>query len=113
MGFALIIALGLANRFIGDIEAQAGRHEGAIETWRRIESQDPQYLSLVGQRLIDSYRALARVREGLTLLAGYLTQYPSVDLLDLVFDLSVELDGAQAAYRVVRDELAVQGQTVV
>jgi lipopolysaccharide biosynthesis regulator YciM len=94
-----------ATMILGDIEAQAGRHEVAIETWRRIESQDPQYLSLVGQRLIDSYRALSRVREGLTLLAGYLTQYPSVDLLDLVFDLSVELDGAQAAYRVVRDEL--------
>jgi lipopolysaccharide biosynthesis regulator YciM len=94
-----------ATMILGDIEAAAGRHDGAIEAWRRIESQDPQYLSLVGQRLIDSYAALGRSREGLTLLAGYLSQYPSVDLLDLVFALTVEQDGAQAAYRMVRDEL--------
>ena len=94
-----------ASIILGDIEVFAGGHELAIEIWRRIESQDPQSLSLVGQRLFDCHAQLGRMREGLTLLKGYLSQTPSIDLLDLVFDLSVEQEGAQAAYRLVRDEL--------
>ncbi len=94
-----------ATMILGDIEVGAGRHAEAIEQWRRIESQDPQFLALVGARLADSYRALGAPGEGLTLLAGYLERYPSLDLLDLVFDLKVELEGAEPAYRLVREEL--------
>ena len=35
----------------------------------------------------------------------YLERYPPVDLIDLVFDLMVEHDGVEAAYRLVREEL--------
>ena len=94
-----------AAMILGDIEAGGARHAEAIEHWRRIESQDPQFLALVGARMIESYRALKATREGLTLLAGYLERYPSLDLLDLVFDLKVELEGVEPAYRLVRDEL--------
>ena len=45
------------------------------------------------------------MEEGLTLLAGYLERYPSLDLLDTVFQSVLETQGAEAAYRVVRDEL--------
>jgi len=94
-----------ATMILGDIEAGGGRYATAIDHWCRIESQDPQFLALVGTRLIESHRALNTTREGLTLLAGYLDRYPSLDLLDLVFDLKVELEGAEPAYRLVRDEL--------
>ena len=94
-----------ATMILGDIEAGGARHTEAIEHWRRIESQDPQFLALVGARMLASYRALNATREGLTLLAGYLERYPSLDLLDLVFDLKVELEGVEPAYRLVRDEL--------
>jgi len=94
-----------ATMILGDIEAGGGRYATAIDHWCRIESQDPQFLALVGTRLIESHRALNTTREGLKLLAGYLDRYPSLDLLDLVFDLKVELEGAEPAYRLVRDEL--------
>lgn len=94
-----------ATMILGDIEAGGARHTEAIEHWRRIESQDPQFLALVGARMLASYRAVNATREGLTLLAGYLERYPSLDLLDLVFDLKVELEGPEPAYRLVRDEL--------
>jgi len=46
-----------------------------------------------------------RRSEGLQLLRGYLDRYPSLDLLDVVFELVLESDGPVVAYDLVRDEL--------
>lgn len=94
-----------ASLLQGDIEAQQDRIEAAIACWQRIEQQDPTYLALVAQRLLDAYRKLERRDEGLQLLRGYLERYPSLDLLDVVFQLVLESEGANAAYILVRDEL--------
>ncbi len=94
-----------ASLLQGDIEAQQGRTEEAIACWQRIEQQDPTYLALVAQRLLEAYRKLVRRDEGLRLLRGYLERYPSLDLLDVVFQLVLESEGADAAYSLVRDEL--------
>jgi lipopolysaccharide biosynthesis regulator YciM len=94
-----------ASLLQGDLEVQQDKAAAAIECWQRIEQQDPTYLALVAQRLLDAYRKLDRREEGLQLLRGYLEHYPSLDLLDVVFQLVLEADGADAAYRLVRDEL--------
>jgi lipopolysaccharide biosynthesis regulator YciM len=94
-----------ASLLQGDIEAQQERSEDAIACWLRIEQQDPSYLALVAQRLLDAFRRLERRNEGLILLRGYLEHYPSLDLLDVVFQLVLESEGAEAAYFLVRDEL--------
>ena len=94
-----------ASLLQGDIEAQQDRVEEAIACWQRIEQQDPTYLALVAQRLLDAFRKLDRRDEGLQLLRGYLERYPSLDLLDVVFQLVLESEGADAAYALVRDEL--------
>lgn len=94
-----------ANMIAGDIAAQQGAHAEAIECWRRVETQDPRYLSLVAGKIIDSHRILGSSEAALRLICGYLNAYPSVDLLDVVFRLSLEIDGADAAYRLVRDEM--------
>ncbi|MQY50369.1 lipopolysaccharide assembly protein LapB [Rhodocyclus tenuis] len=94
-----------ASLLLGDLEAQAGNDGQAIEAWQRIEQQDPAYLALVAQRLLDAYRRQDRREEGLQLLRSYLEHYPSLDLLDVVFQLVLEGDGADAAYCLVRDEL--------
>ena len=57
------------------------------------------------RRLLEAYRELGNLEEGLTLLSGYLEHYPSLDLLDAVFQHTLEAKGAGAAYRLVRDEL--------
>ena len=90
---------------LGDLERAAGNPEGAIEHWKRIESQNPPYLALAAQRLLDVHRDAGRLEEGLTLIAGYLERYPSLDLLDSVFQYTLDAKGATAAYRLVRDEL--------
>jgi lipopolysaccharide biosynthesis regulator YciM len=94
-----------ASLLQGDIDAQQERLEEAIVCWQRIEQQDPTYLALVAKRLLDAFRRLARRDEGLLLLRGYLERYPSLDLIDVVFQLVLEAEGAEAAYGLVRDEL--------
>jgi lipopolysaccharide assembly protein B len=94
-----------ASLQLGDLERAAGRLDAAIEQWKRIESQNPAYLALVAQRLLEAHREAGRAGEGLTLLADYLERYPSLDLLDTVFQQTLEVEGPEAAYRLVRDEL--------
>ena len=94
-----------ANVLLGDIRAAAGDHEAAIEAWKRIEQQNPAYLALVAQRLLESYRALGKQDEGLTLLRGFLASSPSLDLLDVAFQSTLEEQGPEAAHKLVRDEL--------
>ena len=89
----------------GELLLQEGNPVGAIEAWQRIEQQDPAYLALVAQRLLETYRKLNRRDEGVALLRGYLEHYPSLDLLDIVYQQVLESDGNEAAYRLVRDEL--------
>jgi len=90
---------------LGDLERAAGSLDRAIENWKRIESQNPAFLALVAQRLLEAHREAGKFDEGLTLLAGYLERYPSLDLLDAVFQYTLESKGAEAAYKLVRDEL--------
>lgn len=94
-----------ASLLQGDIEIQQERCAEAIACWQRIEQQDPTYLALVAQRLLDAYRKMNRRDEGLQLLRGYLERYHSLDLLDVVFQLVLESEGADTAYALVRDEL--------
>jgi len=53
-----------ANIILGDVLAGSGDQRGAIEAWKRIEQQNPEYLALVAQRLLESHRALGRAEEG-------------------------------------------------
>jgi lipopolysaccharide assembly protein B len=94
-----------ASLLLGDLEKNQGNLDAAIEHWKRIESQNPAYLALVAQRLLEAYRDAGRAEEGLTLLAGYLERYPSLDLLDTVFQQTLEAKGPEQAYALVRDEL--------
>lgn len=89
----------------GDLERSAGNLDLAITNWKRIETQDPAYLALVAQRLLDAFRDTGRLEEGLTLLSGHLERFPSLDLLDTVFQYTLDTKGAEAAYTLVRDEL--------
>ena len=94
-----------ASLLLGDLQFQQDQFAAAIASWQRIEQQDPLYLTLVAKRLLDAFRKQDRREAGLQLLRGYLDHYPSLDLLDVVFQLELESSGPEAAYRLVRDEL--------
>ncbi|MBI4206120.1 MAG: lipopolysaccharide assembly protein LapB [Betaproteobacteria bacterium] len=94
-----------ANLLLGDLETSLGNTEAAIEAWKRIESQNPAYLALVAEKLLAAFTRSDRLEEGLNLLRGYLAKYSSLDLLNTVFQGTLEKSGAEDAYRLVRDEL--------
>ncbi|MFZ5556973.1 MAG: lipopolysaccharide assembly protein LapB [Pseudomonadota bacterium] len=94
-----------ANVLLGDLESAQGNFEDAIAAWKRIEGQNPAYFALIADKFMDAYRRVGRAPEGLQLLRGYLAAQPSVDLLDCVFRATLETQGAEAAHRLVREEL--------
>jgi lipopolysaccharide biosynthesis regulator YciM len=94
-----------ANMLLGDLEAGIDQPAVAIEAWKRIESQNPAYLALVAERLLTAFKQMGRIDEGLNLLRGYLEKYPSLDLLNAVFQVMLERQDAASAHRLVRDEL--------
>jgi lipopolysaccharide biosynthesis regulator YciM len=94
-----------ASLQLGDLERDEKNLDKAIEHWLRVESQDPAYLALVARRLLEAHREQGRAEDGLRLLDGYLERYPSLDLLDIVFQQTLEVKGPEDAYRLVRDEL--------
>ena len=94
-----------ATALVGDMYGQLGDWPKAVEAWQRIEQQNPAYLSIVSQRLLEAYRRMGQEAEGMQLLRGYLSAYPSLDLLDTVFNLVIQLEGVDAALVLVKDEL--------
>ncbi len=94
-----------ANLLRGEWLARAGRHAEAIEAWKAIEQQDPAYFGLVADGMVESYKALGRGPEGLALLRGLQHRYPGLDLLNVVYQVTAEHEGDEAAWRLVRDEV--------
>lgn len=94
-----------ASLLLGEFEAAQGRHEEALAIWRRIESQQPDFLPLAVGKMLASFKALGRVAEGLTLLKHYLEKYASIDMLNVVYQATLDNEGIASAYPLVRTEL--------
>ncbi|MFA6121185.1 MAG: lipopolysaccharide assembly protein LapB [Sideroxydans sp.] len=94
-----------ASMMLGDIELAAGHAPRAIEIWKKVEQQDAQYLPLVAERVLQGYRQNNDENAGVVLLQSYLQKYPSLDLMNVLFGVIVQRDGAEAAYQLVRSEL--------
>jgi len=94
-----------AYLLLGDLALQQGKTTEAIDWWKRIEGQNPAYLPLAAERFLGAYRQVGRLDEGVSLLRGYLASYPSLDLLNSVFQAVLERDGPTGANQLVRDEL--------
>jgi lipopolysaccharide biosynthesis regulator YciM len=94
-----------ANMMLGDLRAAAGEHESAVSTWRLIEAQSPSHMVLVVDRLIESFKQLDRLEEGLAWLRGLLTRHPSLDLFNTLYHAVLESQGPEAAYQLAREEL--------
>lgn len=89
----------------GDICVLQGRDSDALQAWKRIENQDPVYLALAAERIMDAYGRLGRLEEGHQLLRAWLDSHASLDLLDELFHWEMDKQGPKAAYDLVREEL--------
>ncbi|MBP6115120.1 MAG: lipopolysaccharide assembly protein LapB [Neisseriaceae bacterium] len=91
-----------ANMILGDIEQKAQNHQAAIEAYSAIEKQNAEYLSMVGERLYDAFDALGKPEEGLALLEGYVRTFPQLDLIDVIYQKTLLLQGEAQASETVR-----------
>lgn len=94
-----------ANIMLGEIEAKAGQHETAISLWKRVEYQQPEYLGVVASKLLASHQALGKLNEGLALLNIYQQNYQLPTLLHVLYDSTLQEQGAEAAAQLARTEL--------
>ncbi len=94
-----------ATVLAGEFELAQKHPEQAIAIWKRIESQNPDYLPLVAEKMLACYRDLGRLADGAALLKSYLDKYPSVDLFNTAFQAVIEAEGSEAAYQLGREEL--------
>ena len=94
-----------ATMLLGDLEAQHGDYAAAIAVWQHIEAQNPAFLGLVADRLSDAYRRTGDVVQGIRVLRSYEDQYPSLDLLNALFNQILGHEGAEAAAQLIKDEL--------
>ena len=94
-----------ATILLGEVEQAAGNHTAALAYWERVEQQNPQYLPLVAERIMQSYQAIGREADGAKMLADYIDRYPSTDLLDVAFKYVSALHGSEAAHRLARTQM--------
>ena len=97
-----------ANVLLGDLEAEAGHHAGAIAHWKRIEYQQPEYLGLVANKLLKSFAANKKLKEGLVQLSTYLETYKLSSLMIVLYEATLAENGAEAASKLARNELIRQ-----
>lgn len=102
-----------ANMILGDIEQKQGNFGAAIDAYTAIEKQNHEYLSMVGERLYDAYDALGKPHEGLNILIGYMKTFPQLDLINVIYEKSLLLEGesqaAQKAIELVRQKPDLSG----
>jgi lipopolysaccharide assembly protein B len=94
-----------ANVLLGDLEMQSGSHAAAISHWKHIEFQDPEYLGLVATKLLKSFAALDRPKEGIALLKTYLENYKLPSLMTALYEATITEEGAESAATLARNEL--------
>ena len=95
-----------ATMLAGELEAEQGRDREAIEAWSRIETQNPAFLGLVAERVAQAFQRVDDPAQGLRTLANWQDNYPSLDLLNALFTLTLAHEGPQAAAVLVKGELA-------
>jgi lipopolysaccharide biosynthesis regulator YciM len=102
-----------ANVLLGDLEASNGAHQAAISAWKRIEYQQPEYLGLVANKMLKSYRALdsensGSLKQGLAQLNTYLETYKLPSLMAALYEATLAEESPEKAAKLARNELIRQ-----
>jgi lipopolysaccharide biosynthesis regulator YciM len=95
-----------ATVMLGDLDISAGAQLQAMETWKRVEQQNAQYLGLVASRLLENYTVLGKASEGLELLKKWMEKHSLPSILNIIYDATLKHEGANAAATLARAELA-------
>jgi lipopolysaccharide biosynthesis regulator YciM len=94
-----------ANIMLGDMEAAEGNHKVALSVWKRIEFQEPRYLALIAPKMLNSYKALKKMSDGIQLLHGYFEKYKLHSLFNVLFDVTLNEQGSEVAEHMALQDL--------
>ncbi|HEY7987116.1 MAG TPA: lipopolysaccharide assembly protein LapB [Methylophilaceae bacterium] len=93
-----------ANVMLGDLAANQQHHQEALQLWRAVELQMPEYIELIAARMMISWRALGKATEGLDWLQDAVRKYALEETAQVLFEATLDLRGPEAAYRMAHDE---------
>ncbi|SOZ37276.1 lipopolysaccharide assembly protein LapB [Cupriavidus neocaledonicus] len=93
---------------LGDVAAAAGDARAALGHWLGIERQDASFLPLVAERVVKAYAALNEQGVALEWLRGLLKGKLAPEVLDTAYKAELEVNGAEAAARLMREQLRRQ-----
>ncbi|CAG9165115.1 Lipopolysaccharide assembly protein B [Cupriavidus laharis] len=93
---------------LGDVAFAAGDARAALGHWLGIERQDASFLPLVAERVVKAYAGLGEQGVALDWLRGLLKGNLAPELLDVAFKTELELNGPEAATRLMREQLRRQ-----
>ncbi|WP_265919148.1 lipopolysaccharide assembly protein LapB [Cupriavidus nantongensis] len=93
---------------LGDVAAAAGDARAALGHWLGIERQDASFLPLVAERVVKAYAALNEQGVALEWLRGLLKGKLAPEVLDTAYKAELEVNGPEAAARLMRDQLRRQ-----
>ena len=94
-----------ANVMLGEIAVAEQQHEAAIAYWRHIEIQNPEFISLVANKLLTSYAHIGKPKDGFDLLKDYLDVYQSPMLLNVVFESLINTQSTSEAAELALKQL--------
>ena len=94
-----------ANILLGEVYFNQEDYTSAIQTWQQIEKQSYQYLPLVLDKMFDAYLRINKVKEGLTLIKGYATLFPQLNLHDVAYQKLANYDTPEATVEYLRNSL--------
>ena len=94
-----------ANILLGDIALEEKLNSEALVYWKKIEFQQPEYLGLVGLKLMNTSQLEGETNDGLSVLARYYDLYKLKTLLNTLYSSVLKNEGVNQARDIARNEL--------
>lgn len=97
-----------ANLLLGELYFNQENYASAIQSWQLIEKQNYLYLPMAIEKMFDAYMRLNKTKEGLTLVKGYATLYPKLNLCDFLYQTLATFDNKDTALDYLKQAIRSQ-----
>ncbi len=91
-----------ANILLGELYFNKEDYDNALKTWQLIEKQNYLYLPMVISKIFEVYLRLNKIKEGLTLIKGYASLYPELNLCNNIYQILLQYDTPETTLEYLR-----------
>jgi len=89
----------------GRYEQQAGNHKSAIKHYKRVLSEDPDYITEAIPPIVESYQALGQDQELIEFLYSCIEQQPRISVILILADIIQKVQGDNEAAEFIAEQL--------